>query len=187
MEIFNTEQFGELVDQLATPRARAEAILNHLKRTALEKMETDPAYYRKFSQLIEETLQSIEEDRMNEVEGLQMATALLDEETSGYRQDIPQRLHKLRDARAYYGVLGETLANGRLPDDLLAEMAAQIETLIEAQKIRDWVDNSDVLNQMRNEIDDYLFDIGKGYDVQLSTAQLDEIVEQVIDIARKRA
>lgn len=83
VEIFNVEQFDELVGELSTPRARAEAILNHLKRTALEKMETDPAYYRNFSQMIEETLQTIEQGRMSELEALEQARHIRDQETNG--------------------------------------------------------------------------------------------------------
>jgi type I restriction enzyme, R subunit len=184
--IFDAEQFNELIAGLSTPRARAEAILNHLKRSVLEKMETDPAYYRNFSQMIEETLRAIEQGRMSELEGLEFANHLREQETSGYRQDIPRRLRKLRDAPAYYGVVRESLASS-LSEDNLAEMAVQVEALIEKHKIRDWVDNPDVLNRMRNEIEDYLYAIEKAQIVHFRSIELDEIIERVIDIARKRA
>jgi len=185
VEIYDTQQFDELVGELSTPRARAEAILYHLKRTAIEKMELDPAYYRNFSQLIEATLKEIEEERISELEALERAKSLRDQETSGYRRDVPQRLHKLRDAPAYYGVVRETLEN-KLSEEVLAEMAAHIETLIEQHKIRDWMYNPDVLNEIRNVIDKYLYEIEDAHGIKFSAAELDEIVEQVIDIARKR-
>ena len=185
VEIFNAEQFEQSWWRvLDTPRARAEAILNHLKRTAIEKMETDPAYYRNFSQMIEETLRAIEEERMNEIEGLELANNLRQQETSGYRQDIPNSLRNLRDAAAYYGVMRESL-NTRLSDEVLAELAAYIEILIERNKIRDWVDNADILNTMRNAIEDYLYTIESQHNIRFSNVELDEIIEQVIDVARK--
>ena len=187
VEIFDTGQFDELIAGLSTPRARAEAILNHLKRTAIEKMETDPAYYREFSQLIEETLQAIEEERINELEALESAKNLREQESSGYRKNIPPRLRKLRDAPAYYGVVRETLLEGRLPEDIQTEMAIRIETLLEQHKIRDWMDNRDVLNCMRNAIEDYLYEVGDAQKIRFRDVELDEIIEQVIDIARKRA
>jgi type I restriction enzyme R subunit len=187
VEIFNPEQFDELVAGLSSPRARAEAILNHLKRTALENMETDPAYYRNFSQLIEETLKAIEEGRLDELEALQQAQSLCEQETGGVRYDIPRRLHNLRDAPAYYGVMQETLQD-RLGEEVLANIAAQVETIIEGLKIRDWVDNDDVHNEMRNAIEDYLYDeIEPAQNIRFSNLELDEIIEQVVDIARKRA
>lgn len=186
VEIFNVEQFAEAVAELGTPRARAEAILNRLKRTALEKMEIDPAYYRNFSQMVDDTLLAIEQGRMSELEGFELASRLQEQENSGYRQDIPQRLHNLRDAPAYYGVMRENL-HSRISDETLAEMAARIELLIEKNKVRDWVDNSDVLNRMRNAIEDYLYEIETTQAIRFSNVELDEILEQVIDIARKRA
>jgi type I restriction enzyme R subunit len=186
VEIFDTQAFDALVEGLSSPRAQAEAILNHLKRTALEKMETDPAYYRNFSQMIAETLAAIEQQRMSELEALEFANSLRQQETSGQRSDIPERLRHLRDAPAYYGVARECLS-GRLSEDALAELAAQIERLIERGKIRDWVDNHDVLNQMRNAIEDYLYQVEAANNIHFTAPELDEIIEQVIDIARKRA
>ncbi|MBU1660089.1 MAG: DUF3387 domain-containing protein, partial [Chloroflexi bacterium] len=187
VEIFDTEQFDELVESLASPRARAEAILNHLKRTAIEKMDLDPAHYREFSQMIEETLRAIAEERLNELEALELAKNLKEQETSGYRQDVPQRLRKLRDAPAYYGVLRLSLPEDRLPKGIRAEISAQIEIIIERHKIRDWSDNPDVHNNMRNTIEDYLYEVEDAHGIRFSNVELDEIVEQVIDIARKRA
>ncbi|MEW5871787.1 MAG: HsdR family type I site-specific deoxyribonuclease [Chloroflexota bacterium] len=187
VSIFNAEQFDELVAGLSTPRARAEAILNHLKRTALEKLETDPAYYRNFSQMIEETLRAIEQERMSELEALDFAKELQRQETSGYRQDVPQRLRKLRDAPAYYGVVREALPGDRLSEETLAEMVIQIEAQLERHKIRDWVDNADVLNRMRDAIEDYLYEVEAAQGVRFSDLELDEIIERIIDIARKRA
>jgi type I restriction enzyme R subunit len=96
-------------------------------------------------------------------------------------------LRKLRDAPAYYGVVRESLTEDCLTDELKAEIAVQIEALIEQHKIRDWVDNSEVLNLMRNAIDDYLYSIAESHGIRFSNVELDEIIEQVIDIARKRA
>ena len=187
VEIFDAEQFDELVETLSSPRARAEAILNRLKRTALERMELDPSYYRKFSKMIADTLEAIESERINELEALDLAKELQQQETEGYRQDVPQSLRKLRDAPAYYGVLNETISDGRLPEDTLADMAARVESLIESNKIRDWDNNPDILNKMRNAIEDYLYEIEDAQEIKFENVELDEIIEQVIDIARKRA
>jgi len=186
VEIFDTEAFDEVVESLGTPRARAEAILNHLKRTAIERMELDPAYYQDFSRLIIETLKEIEEGRINELEALEKAKNLKEIATSGYRRDIPERLRDLRDAPAYYGVIKITLPD-RLSEALMAEISAQVELIIEDNKIRDWENNLDVLNRMRIAIEDYLYAIETEHSIRFSNVELDEIVEQVIDIARKRA
>ncbi|MBC8496975.1 MAG: type I restriction endonuclease subunit R [Chloroflexi bacterium] len=187
VEIFDTEQFDELVESLSSPRARAEAILNHLKKTAIEKMETDPAYYREFSQMIEETLQAIAEGRLSELEALETAKSYIEQETSGYRQDVPQNLRALRDAPAYYGAAREILMEDRLPEDAFAEIAVKLEEIIEEHKIRDWTNNTDIHNQMANAIDDYILDVEDAHDIRLSDVELVMLIDLVIDIARKRA
>ena len=40
---------------------------------------------------------------------------------------------------------------------------------------------------MRNAIEDYLYEVEAAQKVRFSNVELDEIIEQVIDIARKRA
>ncbi|NLF77127.1 MAG: type I restriction endonuclease subunit R [Chloroflexi bacterium] len=187
VDIFDREEFDRVVEQLVSPRARAEAILNHLKRTAIEKMETDPAYYRRFSQLIEDTLRAIEEGRLDELDALRVADDLRDQEVTGQRRDLPPELQRFRDAPAYYGVMREILDSGRVSEDCLTDTAIQIEHIIEDRKIRDWVYNVDVQNQMKNAIEDFLYTVEKEQNIRFSNVELDEIVDRLVDIAKKRA
>jgi len=187
IEIFDPDQFNELVEELSSSRGRAEAILYRLKRTAIENMERDPSYYRKFSQMIEETLRSIEEERISDLEALESAQGLQEEVTRGYRQDMPVRLRSLRDAPAYYGVVQETITEDLLSQDIQAEIAVEMENIIEGQKIVDWTDNRDVRNQMWGKIEDYLYQVAGDRNVSIDPNQMDEIIGQVIEIARKRS
>ena len=187
VEVFDRETFDRAVEQQVSPRARAEAILNHLKRTAIEKMETDPAYYRKFSQLIEDTLHAIETGRLDDLEAVRQADELRDEAVTGRRSDVPAQLLGYRHAPAYYGVLHEVLNDGRLLPDQVAELAIQMEHLLEARKIRDWANNGDVQNQMKNDLDDYLYDLKRELDVALTNDEIESIIEQIVHLARQRS
>lgn len=187
VEIFDPEQFNHLVEGLETPRARAEAILNRLKRTAYENMERDPFYYQRFSQLIEQTLEEIADGRIQELEALEKASQYQDEIYSGYRQDLPEQLHALRDAPAYYGVVKESLDDKQVSTDIQIEMVVEIERIIENLKIVDWTDNRDVRNQMWGKIEDYLYRVGEEHSLVISAELMDEIIGQVIEIARKRS
>jgi hypothetical protein len=53
-------------------------------------------------------------------------------------------------------------------------------SIIEAKKIRDWTHNTDVQDQMTNEIEDCLYSIKGRYDLPLSYDEIDEVLEQVI-------
>jgi type I restriction enzyme R subunit len=52
--------------------------------------------------------------------------------------------------------------------------------------VRDWVNNVDVQNQMRMEIEDYLYSIKGRYEVQLTSGDMDLILDAVIEVARQR-
>jgi hypothetical protein len=64
-------------------------------------------------------------------------------------------------------------------------MALDIEGVIAKRKIRDWVRNQDVINGMRNDIDDYLFAVREKNGAALTTIVMDDIMEQCIGVARK--
>ncbi|NLF75676.1 MAG: type I restriction endonuclease subunit R [Chloroflexi bacterium] len=185
-EVFDREQFDQAVEQLESPRARAEAILNHLKRTATEKMEQDPAFYRRFSQMIDETLNALRQGRMDQVAALEEAYDLRETGERGHLDSLPPQLLHYRDARAYYGVLQEALSGDGLSDDALADVAIQVEEIIEQNKVRDWRSNPDVQNAIWLAVEDYLYDLSRERGLALDGPTFDLIIAQVIDIARKR-
>ncbi len=69
----------------------------------------------------------------------------------------------------------------------MADYAIETEKTLEALKIRDWTNNLDVLNAMKNHIEDRLYEIEEKEDIRFSSDELDDIINQVIDIAKKRS
>ena len=186
VDIFSREDFDRTLEQLGTPRARAEAILNRLKVTIIEKLEQDPAFYRKFSQLIDETLAALREGRLAELDALEQADELRDQVAEGRDKELPPQLNRYKHAPAYYGVMREVLNEHQLDDAILADMAIQIETIIEQHKIRDWRANQDVQNHMWLAIEDYLYDTRDNRAITLNGDDMDMIIAQVVEIAKKR-
>jgi type I restriction enzyme R subunit len=88
-----------------------------------------------------------------------------------------------KTCRCVFGIIRETAGNyytdaeqARLMG-IASEMALKIEQIIEKHKIRDWVRNTDVQNQMKNEIEDYLLDeVADKQDVKIDTTMLDEVL-----------
>jgi type I restriction enzyme, R subunit len=186
VDIFNRADFDRTLDQLGTPRARAEAILNRLKVTVIESLEQDPAFYRKFSQLIDDTLTELREGRIAEWDALDLAKDLREQVAEGHDSDLPNQLHRYKHAPAYYGVLHEVLSGDDLSDDVIADMAIQIEYIIEEHKIRDWRANQDVQKDMALAVEDYLYESRNDHNVALSWDDIDFITAQVVEIAKKR-
>ena len=59
--------------------------------------------------------------------------------------------------------------------------------IIESRRVVNWTQREDIQNEMRNDLDDYLFDVirdQKG--LPLTPAIMDDIIDRTLSIARAR-
>lgn len=186
VNIFDAEKFDEEVEKLGTPTAKADTILNRMKRTITEHMDEDPAFYRRFSELVEETILAYRQGRIDQIEYLQRAEKTLNQMRKGHDSNLPVKLSHYQHAPAYYGILRITLNENGFDDDLMADLAIQIETIVETHKVTDWTTNLDVQNRIKRELDEKLYDIERQYHLTLTVDELDMLIEQIMEIAKAR-
>ena len=192
VDIFDIDAVREAVDQVYGAGAKADAIASRIKRTATERMDEDPVRWRRFAELVKQAVDDYRNRRIGDVEFLKSMRGVQDAIVRGREEDIPAPLRGRKAAQAYFGVLGEVLANypglgAEARADLAAEMAGAVDDVICDRSIRDWVHNADVQQQMTDAIDDYLFELRESAGLALETADMDAIIERCLDIARKRA
>jgi hypothetical protein len=60
-----------------------------------------------------------------------------------------------------------------------------IDSIVQEYKIVNWTSNTDVQNQMKNAIEDFLHEI-EPEDGVLSFEAIDQLLEKCLDIARRR-
>jgi type I restriction enzyme R subunit len=70
VNIFDRERFAEEVEKIEGTAAKADTIANRVKRTITERMELDPAFYKRFSKMIDETIEAYKEGRISELQPL---------------------------------------------------------------------------------------------------------------------
>jgi type I restriction enzyme, R subunit len=192
VNIFDVEAFQAEVDKLDTPAAKADTIAHQVKRTVTENMERDPAFYEKFSRLIEETIEAYRQGRISEAEYLKRANEILRTVQSGRESSLPQKLFRYRDAPTYYRAIREPLSQytvddpGVEIDELIADVAIRLEEIIENHKIRDWTSNPDVKQVIKRAMDEYLYSVKGRYDIPLTHGDIDVILDSVVDIAEQR-
>ena len=186
VNVFDAEKFDAEVEKLSSPIARADTILNRMRRSISERMDEDPALYRRFSELVEATIQAYRQGRIDQLEYLNQARSMLEQLRSGQRSGIPDTLRSYRDAPAYYDVLREPLAGYGLSDEAIAEIAIAQEQIIERNTITDWERNLDVQNHIKRELDTQLGAVEQDRGVEFDFAELDAMIDQVLDIARAR-
>ena len=104
--------------------------------------------------------------------------------------NLPPVLRHRDVAKAFYGVVNEVLGRLSVAEDALpglaAEMAVRIDDAIQSRLVVDWRTNADRQNEMRNAIDDLLYDVKSENGLALSVEDMDAIIERALDIAKNR-
>jgi type I restriction enzyme, R subunit len=83
--------------------------------------------------------------------------------------------------------LGAAATNGRDIRLDSAEAAEAMLNRVEQRRVVNWTQRDDIQNEMRNDLDDYLFDVvrdQKGY--ALTALIMDNIIDRLLSIARAR-
>ena len=173
-----------------TPASKADMIASQMKKVITERMDKDEAFYKKFSELIEKTIQEFKEERIDEKKYLAKVLSIRDDFASGYQEGIPESIRSNEKARAFFGVVKEILAtkieNEKVDkiNESLAQAGIDIAKIIEEQIIRDWKKNSDIQRQMENEIEDFLLAKRKELGVEISFEDIDEILVKCLKVAK---
>ena len=190
VNIFDVDAFKNEVDRVEGTAAKADMIAHRTKQTISEKWEEDPAYYRKFSSILEDAIASFHAQRITDAQYLQMVTGVMVSVRERTGEHMPSALRGRAVAQAFFGVVQEVVE--RLPAPALdapaisAQMAIQIDDIIGSNRIVNWVTNTDVQNQMRIKIEERLFEIKDRAHLLLTFEDMDSIIEQCLDIARVR-
>jgi type I restriction enzyme, R subunit len=70
--------------------------------------------------------------------------------------------------------------------DLQAEISLRMEEIIRKHAVVRWRENPDAQNRMRNDMDDFLFELQSRRGIALTLEQMDSLIESGIAIARNR-
>lgn len=190
VNIFDKEKFSQEVEKLRSDVAKADTIAHRTMRTITDRMQEDPAFYRKFSELLQETIKAFREGRLQEAEYLKKVKDIMNSVINRTGDDIPETLKYKETAMAYYGVVSETMEKYGTESSSTTKAAEKIslviDEIIKRLRIVNWNTNVDIQNQMRNKIEDYIFEIMTEYKLDLTFEDIDSIMEQCLDIAKVR-
>jgi type I restriction enzyme R subunit len=189
VNIFSPE-FKHEVDQLEGAASKADTIAYRMRRTISERMDEDRSFYAKFSEMIREAIEAFRQQRLSDAEYLRKMEGIYESFVSRTDEDIPEAIKHHDSARAYYGELLRLIPNGDgklgVPESLLVETSLRIDKLVSGLQIVNWVNNSDIQNKMKNEIEDCVFELSDTYRLSLSFEAIDEFLENCIRAARAR-
>ncbi|HFU74640.1 MAG TPA: DUF3387 domain-containing protein, partial [Arcobacter sp.] len=194
------EDFETEIERIVGDNARADAILSASTATITEKLQSNPAYYKKLSARIQEILEAYKENRLTEEEKLKNAKDirnLLLEQNSNETSNYPKKIQNNKNAIAFYDNLKSDLEDVILrsnkvaepktsygttkqDNDIVVQTAIQLNDIFkEISKKPDWKNNTDVRNQIEAKIEEILWQIEDDY---TSFENIDEIIEKVRNI-----
>lgn len=191
VNIFDQNMVAEALETYGkTPASKADFIAHRMKKVITENMEKDEAYYKKFSDLIEQTINDFHEGRLSEKDYLERINNIRNDFEAGYQEGIPKLVKDLPEARAIYGAIAQVIEErhgkkvSAANQEKLAVAGIAITKIIEKLTIRDWKKNLDIQNNMENAIEDYLMEHRKDLGVSISFEELDSILAKCLKVAK---
>ncbi len=198
VNIFDDETFNQVKEEQGvyltkqSTASRADMIAHATKKVITEKMGEDPAFYEKFSKLIQQAIEDFRAKRISDLEYLNMAVDIRNKVVGKVHDDVPDTIKENEDAMAYYGVIktfieGYGLSSSDV-ESVTADTAIAVYNIFEKHKKINFWNDDDAQNQAGNDIDDYFYDVlKKEKGIELTPAQMDEILEKVMMVAESRS
>ena len=191
VNIFDKEAFEEEVEKFTGKAAKADMIASRTSKHISEKMDEDPAFYKRFSQLIKETIEDYLQNRIDETIYLQRIKEAKEAVLSRTDSSIPISLENKEVARAFFGIGIEEFSiiseDKKVVLSIAEELALKADAIILELKQVDWSKSVDIPKKMVFLIGDFIIDeIRDKYDIKLSFQDIDKIAERIVEVAKIR-
>ncbi|OHE56599.1 MAG: restriction endonuclease subunit R [Thiobacillus sp. GWE1_62_9] len=194
VNIFDSAAFQQVVEEQGHGKptaAKADMIAHATKRAITEHLDEDPAFFEKFSKLIQQAIDDYRAGRISDLEYLKRASEIKDAVVNRKTDDVPAVLHGNDHAIACFGVLepyfGRHVADATQAKAVAAKAAVSIWAIVERNRVVGFWDNLDAQRRAMNEMDDFLYDqIRNEQGIPLTTEEMDEIINRSMQLARHR-
>ncbi len=197
VNIFDKEKFKQEIENTTGKAAKADKIASRTAKHISEKMDEDPAFYKKFSQMLKEVIADYEERRITEVQYLNSVQEIMDNVLSHTDSDIPEQLNNREAAKAFYGLaqnsLSEKFQDSSIRKVVSTEVAMHLDDLIKdavldkGVPVIDWQYKTNITGKLLIDIGDYLIDeVRDKYHISFSFQEMDKLAESCIEVAKIR-
>jgi len=194
VNIFDKEDFQKEVDSVVSTAAKADTIATRTAKYINENMDSDPAFYKKFSQLIKEAIELYEQGRLTDNEYLEKMMQYKEDVLNHTDSELPSELEHNNAAKAYFGIALENYKR-LFPDMPVKEMALATAhafdeiirrtVIVDGSVLVDWQSKSDTIGRMKIELEDELIDnIKRKYEVSFPFSEMDVIIDGCVDVAK---
>lgn len=196
VNIFDKEAFSQEIEKVTGTAAKADTIASRTSKYITENMESDPTFYKKFSQLLKETIAAYEQGRIDEIEYYNRVMKYKEDVLAHTDSELPAELDGNNAGKAYFGITLETYSqlfkdSGLDIRQLALDTALALDSIIKSVVIIDdavlvdWQLKSDVIGRMKNAMEDYLIDeVKRKQNLSFSFDDMDTIIDGCTDVAK---
>lgn len=190
VNIFDKENFQKEVEKIIGKAAKADTIASRTAKYINENMDTDPAFYKKFSEMLKKTIEDYEQKRIDETEYLEEILKHKDKVLAHTDDEIPEVISHNNVEKAFFGLCLETYKslsenNVNKCKQMSLETSLAFDSIIKPKIIVDWQTNSTLIGKMQIDMEDFLIDeIKTKYDISLSFDNIDDIIQSCINVAK---
>jgi type I restriction enzyme R subunit len=178
ISILDTEAFERELQKMIGDRAKAETIASRTSRHITERMDEDPVFYRRLSELIQQTIAELRAQRISETEALKRLNQFRNQAIDRSGDDTPQELKDKTEAVAFYRL---AVSEGKLSEAQSVGFAQATDRIIRQYLVVDWQLKLDVVRRINFYIGEYLID-----ELQLPIDLAETLANQCMEIAKAR-
>ncbi len=166
-------------------KSKAEAIAAQTAKTIQENYHKDPEFYKRFSEKISRLIAELKEAKEEDAKALLEDARDIQGHVIDYEDtDIPAPLKGRKIFHAYFRGLKSKLAGKSISEEQLSSMTQAMVAVVENHKIIDWHKNVEVERRIRNELEDFIFDVVQDeYGVTLPIDEVDQIISLIWALA----
>ncbi len=205
VDIMNKEEFENELLRLGSSVAKADAIRTRISKRITKKWDEDPAYYKKFSQRIEEIINAYREKRISDADYLQRMHEVMKDFIKGDSGiKYPDKIRHNQNAQAFYGVIKQVLESENIYSPIidtanesqaiynfeqtLGSVALDVDTTITNLIKVDWHDNPDVHKNINSSLSDILYTmmIENNPNESIDYDVIDLLIENIMKVALGR-
>lgn len=178
VSILDGEAFERELEKVVGTRAKAEMIASRTTKHITERMEEDPVFYKKLSELIKETIADLRAMRISEAAALQKLKEYREQAVTKKGEDIPNELEGKEEAIAFYRLFKDSTD---FSNEEGVAFCNEVDLILKRFKVVDWQSKLDVVRRINFLIGEYLID-----HLGMSIKDAEALADKCVEVAKLR-
>lgn len=178
VSILDAEAFENELEKVVGTRAKAETIASRTTKHITEHMDEDPVFFKKLSELIQQTISDLRALRISEIAALKKLKEYREQAITKKGDDIPDGLQTKEEAIAFYRLIASST---KLKPEKCEAFASETDSIIKNHIVVDWSQKLDIVRKINFYIGEYLID-----ELNMPIDEAEKLAEKCVEIAKIR-